>query len=59
MSYLTWLHLKHLMSWSVERGILDASPIAGMKPPSKEKPRERVLSDDELGVLWEACDDEG
>ncbi|UXX83032.1 tyrosine-type recombinase/integrase [Roseovarius pelagicus] len=52
-------HLKHLMSWSVERGIIDASPIAGMKPPSKEKPRERVLSDDELGVLWEACDDEG
>ena len=31
-------HLKHLMSWSVERG---------------------MLSDDELGVLWEACDDEG
>ncbi|MAQ81705.1 MAG: integrase [Maritimibacter sp.] len=52
-------HLKHLMSWSVERGIIDASPIAGMKPPSKEKPRERVLSNDELSVLWAACDDEG
>ena len=55
----TLANLKHLMSWSVERGIIDTSPIAGMKPPSKEKPRERVLSDDELCMLWEACDDEG
>lgn len=52
-------HLKHLMGWCVERCMIDANPIAGMKPLSKEKPRERVLSDDELGVLWEACDDEG
>jgi integrase len=52
-------HLKHLMTWSVECGIIDASPIAGMKPRAKEQPRERVLTDDELGALWEACDDEG
>jgi len=52
-------HLKHLMSWSVERGLIDASPIAGMKPRAKEKPRERVLTDDELGALWEVCGDEG
>lgn len=44
-------HLKHLMGWCVERCMIDANPIAGMKPLSKEKPRERVLSDDELGVL--------
>jgi len=47
------------MSWSVERGIIDASPIAGMKPRAKEKPRERVLTDNELGALWEVCGDEG
>lgn len=52
-------HLKHLMGWCVERCMIDANPIAGMKPLSKEKPRERVLSDDELGVLWEACVVEG
>lgn len=52
-------HLKHLMGWCVERGMIDASPIAGMKPLAKETPRERVLSDDELGVLWAACDAEG
>lgn len=49
-------NLKHLMSWSVERGMIDASPIAGMKAPAKETPRERVLSDDELCALWAACD---
>jgi integrase len=52
-------HLKHLMGWCVERGMIDASPIAGMKPLSKERSRERVLSDDEVGALWAACDAEG
>lgn len=52
-------HLKHLMGWCVERGMIDASPIAGMKPLSKERSRERVLTDDELGALWAACDAEG
>lgn len=52
-------HLKHLMSWCIERGMIEASPIGGMKPPSKERPRERVLTDDEMGALWVACDNEG
>lgn len=52
-------HLKHLMGWCVERGMIEANPIAGMKPLSKERPRERVLSDNELGVLWAASGDEG
>lgn len=52
-------HLKHLMGWCVERGMIDASPIAGMKPLSKERSRERVLTDEELGALWEVFGDEG
>tara|TARA_R110002124_G_scaffold282148_1_gene457067 strand:+ start:634 stop:1833 length:1200 start_codon:yes stop_codon:yes gene_type:complete len=52
-------HLKHLMGWCVERGMIEANPIAGMKPLSKEKPRERVLTDTELGALWAVCVDEG
>ncbi|WP_299778365.1 site-specific integrase [uncultured Roseobacter sp.] len=52
-------HLKHLMGWCFERGMIVANPIAGMKPPSKEKSRERVLTDDELGALWATCDAEG
>lgn len=30
-----------------------------MKPLSKERSRERVLTDDELGALWAACDADG
>ena len=52
-------HLKHLMGWCIERGMIDANPIAGVKPLSKEQPRERVLSDNELGALWTVCSDEG
>lgn len=52
-------HLKHLMGWCVERGMIEANPIAGMKPLSKERPRERVLTDNELGALWAVCGDEG
>ncbi|NKX47759.1 tyrosine-type recombinase/integrase [Rhodobacteraceae bacterium R_SAG8] len=52
-------HLKHLMNWCVDRGIIDASPIVGLKPPTKEAPRERALTDDELRALWTACEGEG
>lgn len=52
-------HLKHLMNWCVDRGMLEASPLTGMKLPTKETPRERVLSNDELWALWAACDADG
>lgn len=52
-------HLKHLMNWCVDRGMLDASPLTGMKLPTKETPRERVLINDELQALWVACDADG
>ena len=52
-------HLKHLMNWCVDRGMLEVSPLVGLKPPSKEVPRDRVLSDHELRALWAATDAEG
>jgi hypothetical protein len=36
--------LKKLMSWALDRGMIDLNPIAGLKPPHKEQARERVLS---------------
>jgi integrase len=51
---LGWL--KGLCNFAVERGILDVSPIAGIKPPAAETARDRVLSDDELKAVWEAAD---
>jgi len=41
-----------MLRWAIARGDLDHSPIEGMKGPSQSKPRERVLSDDEIRVLW-------
>jgi integrase len=44
--------LRSILRWAVARGDLDHDPIAGMPPPPGSKPRERVLSDDEIRQLW-------
>jgi integrase len=48
-------YVRAFFNWTVERGRLAASPVTGMKPPTKEQPRDRALSDDEIRWLWEAC----
>jgi hypothetical protein len=48
--------VKKMCSWAVERDIIGASPCAGVKPPSAEHPRDRVLNDDELLAVWFAAD---
>ena len=45
---------KRTFAWAVERGVLEASPLVGMKPPAKERSRDRVLSDVELAAIWRA-----
>jgi integrase len=44
--------LRAMLRWAVERGVLDACPMDGMKPPAEEKARERVLSDSEIATVW-------
>jgi integrase len=51
--------LRVLFNWAVERGRLLTSPVAGMKPPTKERARDRALIDDEVRWLWHACDTVG
>jgi integrase len=46
--------LRTLFADALRRGLIDASPVALLKPPSKERSRERALSDDEIAVLWTA-----
>jgi integrase len=48
-------HIRKLFNWCVERGIVDQSPIAGLKAPTKEVSRDRVLDDDEIRRLLRAC----
>jgi integrase len=47
--------LRRLFNWSIERGIVEHSPMAGIKAPATETSRDRVLSDSELASLWRAC----
>ena len=47
---------KRFFSWCKERDILEQSPAETIKPPSKEKVRDRVLTLDEMKNIWATCD---
>src|SRR5262249_20528744 len=49
--------ISKFFSWLISRDVVDASPAVGVAAPTKEKPRERVLDDDEIIRLWNACDE--
>lgn len=51
--------IRKLFNWSVEKGLLEATPIAMVKAPSKEVSRQRVLSDNELKKIWIAAGEMG
>ncbi len=45
---------KTLFYWALDRDIIDANPIARIKPPAPVVRRERTLNDDEILALWSA-----
>ena len=45
---------KRILNWAVERGEIEASPFATMKPPAPKVMRDRVLKPDEIKPVWEA-----
>jgi integrase len=47
---------RKMFNWCVERDVLQATPFVGVKPPSKERPRDRALKDSELRAVWMAAD---
>lgn len=51
--------MKKLMNWCIDRGMIETSPVAHLKPPTKETARERVLSDAELKTVWRMAELEG
>jgi integrase len=51
---LLFAHLRKLFNWSVGRLHLDQSPLNGLKGPELYKPRDRVLSDAEVALVWGA-----
>jgi integrase len=48
--------LKTFFTWAADEEAIPASPIARMKPKTREKARDRVLTDEEIRWFWKGCD---
>jgi integrase len=42
----------------MQDGLVDTNPVIGARKPPANRPRERVLSDQELVAIWKACGDD-
>jgi integrase len=47
--------VRRMFAWAMERDVIVASPCAGVRPPTPELSRDRVLSDAELRDVWIAA----
>lgn len=48
-------YVRRFFNWCVERDLIVASPCAGVKPPTDERKRDRVHSEEEIRLLWLAA----
>jgi integrase len=48
--------LSKMFAWLMSRREVSANPCVGVTRPTPPPARERVLSDDEIRALWEACE---
>lgn len=51
--------VRKFFNWCVARDIIVTSPCVGVKAPTVERSRDRVLSDEELRLVWKAADKAG
>jgi integrase len=49
-------YVRKFFNWCVSRDLIAASPCAGVRPPTPEQDRDRVLSDEEVRVLCLAAE---
>ena len=49
-------HTRRLFGWALERDIITASPVAGIRAPTREVARDRVLEPAELAAVWRASE---
>lgn len=52
----TFAHTRAMFNWARGRGVIDQSPLDGMKLPAPETSRDRVLSEHELRLFWQATE---
>jgi integrase len=50
--------LSAFYAWAMTMGIVEHNPVIGTPKAKSNKPRERVLHDEELGRIWKACRDD-
>ncbi len=48
--------ISRMYNWAVEREMVEKNPVVGLRAPVKETPRERCLSDEELGRFLSRLD---
>lgn len=48
--------IRKFFNWAVDRDLIAVAPTAGIRPPARETPRDRMLSDDEIAAFLVACD---
>jgi integrase len=48
-------HTRRMFGWALDRDIITASPVAGIRAPTREVARDRVLEPEELAAVWRAC----
>ncbi|MFA7413679.1 MAG: integrase arm-type DNA-binding domain-containing protein [Rhizobium sp.] len=47
--------MSKFFAWCSDKELVEVSPMIGVKPESKAKPRKRFLSDAEIRLFWLAC----
>jgi integrase len=55
MANRTLAALRKFFNWAIERNLIQYSPAFRLSPPAKNISRDRVLSDEELRDIWQAC----
>jgi len=48
--------VRKLFNWCLARDVIQVSPCSLIEPPAPERSRDRILSDDELRLVWNATD---
>jgi integrase len=51
--------IRRVFTWAVSEDLVIATPCLGLRKPTQEEPRDRVLSSDEIRAVWAALDPEG
>jgi integrase len=51
-----WLSM--FFAWAMREGLSESNPVIGTNRPAETKPRDRVLSDDELREIWGGLGDD-